>query len=100
MHELGGELDDVAEAGALGGERRADVGEGLRALGVEIGRGLAVLAGADLAAMNRNSAFTRVICEYCPSGLPRLSGLRILMSGMVHSCATFIEYRIGGRSHE
>src|ERR1700676_3887842 len=35
-------------------------------------------------AMNRNSdALTRVICEYCPSGLPRLSGLRILMSGKV-----------------
>jgi hypothetical protein len=49
MHEIGGELDDVAEARALGGERRADVGEGLRALAVEIGRGLAVLAGADLA---------------------------------------------------
>jgi hypothetical protein len=26
-----------------------------------------------------------VICEYCPSGLPRVSGLRILMSGMVGS---------------
>src|SRR6478672_2375147 len=48
MHQIGGELDDVVEARALGGERRADVGEGLCALAVEIRRGLAVLAGADL----------------------------------------------------
>src|SRR6185295_1653225 len=34
-------------------------------------------------AMNRNSdAFTRVICEYCPSGLPRLSGFRYWTCGM------------------
>src|SRR5881394_31774 len=50
---------------------------------------LASLPAPTWPAMNRNSeAFTRVICEYCPSGLPRLSGLRILMSAMVHSlCA-------------
>src|SRR5215470_1127608 len=34
-------------------------------------------------AMNRNSdALTRVMCEYCPSGLPRTSGLSISMLGM------------------
>src|SRR5215831_17261284 len=34
-------------------------------------------------AMKMNSdAFTRVRCEYCPSGLPSASGLRILMSAI------------------
>src|SRR5689334_12775885 len=33
--------------------------------------------------MKRNSdAFTRVICEYCPSGLPRDAGLMSLISGI------------------
>src|SRR4029078_10108306 len=51
--------------------------------------GLPSLPAPTWPAMNRNSeAFTRVICEYCPSGLPRLSGLRILMSAVVRSlCA-------------
>src|SRR5712675_992185 len=41
------------------------------------------LAAPTCPAMNRNSdAFTRVICEYCPSGLPRLSGLRHWICGM------------------
>src|SRR6476469_4882144 len=51
-------------------------------------------------AMNRNSeAFTRVICEYCPSGLPRLSGLRILMSAMVHSVCALPTIAGSGRVH-
>src|SRR3954465_9047135 len=51
-------------------------------------------------AMNRNSeAFTRVICEYCPSGLPRLSGLRILMSAMVHSLCALPTIPGSGRLH-
>src|SRR6185295_5512817 len=38
-------------------------------------------------AMKTNSeAFTRVRCEYCPSGLPSASGLRILMSATFDSC--------------
>src|SRR5438045_6126926 len=50
--------------------------------------------------MNRNSeAFTRVICEYCPSGLPRLSGLRILMSAMVHSFCALLTIPGSGRVH-
>src|SRR5262245_20468897 len=37
-------------------------------------------------AMKTNSdAFTRVRCEYCPSGLPSASGLRILMSAILDS---------------
>src|SRR5262245_14230271 len=41
------------------------------------------LAAPTCPAMNRNSdAFTRVICEYCPSGLPRLSGFRYWTCGM------------------
>src|ERR1044072_4889480 len=37
-------------------------------------------------AVNRNSdAFTRVICEYCPSGLPSASGFWMLISGMMAS---------------
>src|SRR5262249_51004310 len=36
--------------------------------------------------MKMNSdAFTRVRCEYCPSGLPSASGLRILMSAILDS---------------
>src|SRR6185369_6705724 len=42
-----------------------------------------LFSAATWPAMNRNSdAFTRVICEYCPSGLPSASGLKILMSGI------------------
>src|SRR5205085_1767827 len=38
--------------------------------------------------MNTNSdAFTRVICEYCPSGLPSASGLKISIWGMVASAS-------------
>jgi hypothetical protein len=34
--------------------------------------------------MNSNSdALTRVICEYCPSGLPSASGFSMVMSGMM-----------------
>ncbi len=48
MHEIARELDDVAKVRALRGERRADVGEHLRALAVEIGWRLAVPVVADL----------------------------------------------------
>ena len=85
MHQIGGELDDVGKARALRGERRADIGEHLRALASKSSGALPAPAPT-WPAMNRNSeALTRVICEYCPSGLPRLSGLRILMSGMAGS---------------
>src|SRR6476659_5526828 len=41
------------------------------------------LAAPTCPAMKRNSdAFTRVICEYCPGGLPRLSGFRNSIFGM------------------
>ena len=49
MHEIGRELDQIGEARALRGKRRADIGEHQAALRVEIGRRLAVLVGADLA---------------------------------------------------
>ena len=48
VHQIGRELDDVGKARALRLQRRADVGEGLGALRIEVGRGLAVLSGADL----------------------------------------------------
>ena len=83
MHEIGRELDDIAEAGALRGERGADIGEGEAALRIEVACRLAVPVAPTWPAMNKNSdALTRVSCEYCPSGLPRLSGLRIWMLGM------------------
>src|SRR5258708_27940869 len=44
---------------------------------------LPALSTATWPAMNRYSdAFTRAMCEYCPSGLPSASGLRSLMSGI------------------
>ena len=49
MHQIAGEGDDVGEARALRGERGADLREHQRALRLEIGRRLAVLADADLA---------------------------------------------------
>ena len=58
MHQVGRELDDVGKARALRLQRRADVGEGLGALGVEVGRGGAVLGGADL---SREELSVRVV---------------------------------------
>jgi hypothetical protein len=55
----------------------------LHALGIEVAGELAVLATPTWPAMNRNSdAFTRVMCEYCPSGLPSVSGLMSWIGGM------------------
>ncbi len=48
VHEIARERDDVAKVRALRGERRADVGEYLRALAFEIGRDLAPHVHADL----------------------------------------------------
>lgn len=48
MHQIGRELDDVGKVCALRLQRRAQIGEGLGALRIEVGRGRAVLGGTDL----------------------------------------------------
>ena len=51
MHQIGGELHDIAPAGADRFERRLDIGESLHALRIEVAIAgqLAVLVDADLA---------------------------------------------------
>ena len=78
MHQVGRELDDIAEGGVLRGERGADIGEGETALRVEIACGLAVLASTDLPGDEQKfRRFNPRQLRILPSGLPRLSGLRI-----------------------
>src|SRR6266545_1420148 len=57
---------------------------------------LPLVSVASWPAMNRNSdALTRVIWEYWPSGLPSVSGFRILMSGMTQRRRTWLPFAIG-----
>jgi hypothetical protein len=78
VHEIGRELDDIGKARALRRQRRADIGKDEFALRFEISGRLAVLAGANLAGDGQKlRRLDAGDCEYCPSGLPRLSGLRI-----------------------